>query len=321
MLHWGFIGCGDVVKRKSGAAFWIDGKSDVVTVMSRDVKHCKEYAQENNIPYYCTSAEELINSEKVNAVYVATPPASHTEYAKMAILAGKSVYVEKPLGMTYEECCSISSLAEKYNVGVYTAFYRRALPYFQKLKELIRDGELGNIRQVIIRQSKKYSNNLLENSWRLKPEISGGGLFNDIGCHAVDIIMYLLGEYTEYEIYSENQKESSSVDDAVSMMFRIGKVLGVGVWCYDSFNNYDRTEIIGDKGKVVFSITQLDSFSVIVNGDEKKYFFEIEKLPQKYMVSNVVDSILGLAEPLCCLKEACMVSKIIDDKKFWSDRY
>ena len=124
IIKWGFIGCGEVTKYKSGPAFQKIEHSEVVAVMSRDISKAKTYAKERGIAKWYNDAQELINDEEVNAVYIATPPSSHATYAIMSMKAGKPVYIEKPMAVTYEECCRslvypvFSSLRNKLIVGV-----------------------------------------------------------------------------------------------------------------------------------------------------------------------------------------------------------
>ena len=150
-VHWGFIGCGEVTEKKSGPAFnMIDG-SKVVAVMSRDEEKVKSYARRHNIPRWYTDAQELIGDEDVNAIYIATPPSSHATFAIMAMKAGKPVYIEKPMAASYEDCARINRISQETGIPCFVAYYRRYLPYFQKVRQLVEEGEIGNVINVQIR--------------------------------------------------------------------------------------------------------------------------------------------------------------------------
>ncbi len=99
----------------------------------------------HNVPKFYSDAHDLINDNDINAVYVATPPGSHAEYAIASIKAGKPVYIEKPMAVNYAECVKINEASEKYDVPVFVAYYRRALPGFLKVKELIENGSIGKV--------------------------------------------------------------------------------------------------------------------------------------------------------------------------------
>ena len=127
-IQWGFIGCGEVTKYKSGPAFQKIEGSEVVAVMSRNGEKAKAYAKERGIPKWYDDAQELIDDPEVNAVYIATPPSSHATYAIMSMKAGKPVYIEKPMAVTYEECCRINRISKETGVPCFVAYYRRSVP-------------------------------------------------------------------------------------------------------------------------------------------------------------------------------------------------
>ena len=140
IIKWGFIGCGEVTKTKSGPAFQKVEHSEVVAVMSRDGAKAKAYAKERGIKKWYDDAQELIDDPEVNAIYIATPPSSHATYAIMAMKAGKPAYIEKPMAQTYEECTRINRISQETGIPCFVAYYRRYLPYFQKVKELVENG-------------------------------------------------------------------------------------------------------------------------------------------------------------------------------------
>ena len=148
MIKWGFIGCGEVTKTKSGPAFQKVEHSEVVAVMSRDGAKAKAYAKERGIRKWYDDAQELIDDPEVNAIYIATPPSSHATYAIMAMKAGKPAYIEKPMAVTYEECTRINRISKETGVPCFVAYYRRYLPYFQKVKEMVENGSIGNVINV-----------------------------------------------------------------------------------------------------------------------------------------------------------------------------
>ena len=188
MINWGIIGCGNVTEVKSGPAFNKVEGSRLIAVMRRNRSLAEDYARRHNVPKVYSDANDLINDKDINAVYIATPPGSHMEYAIAAIKAGKPVYIEKPMAVNYAQCLKINETAQKYNVPVFVAYYRRALPGFLKVKDLIESGSIGKVRLIQIQLFKAPSED--EKSgilpWRVDPAISGGGHFFDLGCHQLD---------------------------------------------------------------------------------------------------------------------------------------
>src|SRR5665647_834137 len=101
MINWGIIGCGDVTELKSGPAFNKIEYSKLVAVMRRSEAKAADYARRHGVPKWYSDAGLLISDPDVNAIYVATPPDTHSRYAIEAMKAGKPVYVEKPMARNY----------------------------------------------------------------------------------------------------------------------------------------------------------------------------------------------------------------------------
>ena len=223
-IRWGFIGCGEVTEKKSGPAFSMIRNSEVVAVMSRDLEKAASYARRHNIPRWYNDAQLLIGDEDVNAIYIATPPSSHATFAIMAMKAGKPVYIEKPMAATYEDCARINRISKETGVPCFVAYYRRYLPYFQKVKEIVSRGEIGNVINVQIRfavppRDLDYNNKNLP--WRVQADIAGGGYFYDLAPHQLDFLQEMFGCILEAEGYKNNIGKLYDAEDTVSAPFSV----------------------------------------------------------------------------------------------------
>ena len=120
---------------------------------------------------------------------------THTgEYVVRVARAGKPVYVEKPMARTALECEDMISACEEAGVGLFVAYYRRAMPRFVTVKELLNSGRIGQLRSVSIRNERSAPvGEADQEGWRVDPEISGGGHFVDLGSHILDLLDWLLG--------------------------------------------------------------------------------------------------------------------------------
>ena len=145
-VRWGIIGCGDVTEVKSGPGLQKADGSELVAVMRRDGDKAKDYAVRHGVAKWTDDADALINDPDVNAVYIATPPDSHADYAQRVAAAGKPVYVEKPMARTYAECQAMLAACQRANVPLFVAYYRRCLPPFVYVKELLDAGAIGAVR-------------------------------------------------------------------------------------------------------------------------------------------------------------------------------
>jgi predicted dehydrogenase len=257
-VRWGIIGCGDVTEVKSGPAFQeIDGSS-LVAVMRRDGDKARDYAQRHGVPRWYDDAAALIADEQVNAVYVATPPSTHKLYALMSIAAGKPVYVEKPMAMDAGECAEIIEAGRAANVPVFVAYYRRALPRFAKVRELLFDDQaIGAPRIVNTVLHQPLHPRYLDRSarhWHVDPAVSGGGLFMDLGCHTLNLLDWLFGPIVSAKGHASAQRKAYPAEDTVAMSFAFGSgVLGTGLWNFCSFEHHDLIEVIGEQGRLSFA--------------------------------------------------------------------
>lgn len=259
-LNWGIIGCGDVTEVKSGPAFNKVPHSSLVAVMRRDAAKAADYAKRHQVPTWYDDADALIHDPNVNAVYVATPPDTHADYAIRAMRAGKPVYVEKPMALNADQCEVMNQVSRETGVPLFVAFYRRALPYFLKVKELIDQKVIGDIRYVRVQLNWQPRPEELSEQpqlgWRVLPEISGGGHFHDLAAHQFDFLEYALGPIKTARGIARNQAGLYAADDIVIANFEFESgVLGVGSWCFTANpeQRTETTELIGSAGKITFS--------------------------------------------------------------------
>ena len=103
-IRWGIIGCGNVTEVKSGPGFQQVVGSTLLMAMRRDAAQVEDYAQRHGVPKWTTDADRLIHDPEVDAVYIATPPGKHLEYALRVAAAGKPAYIEKPMARNHAEC-------------------------------------------------------------------------------------------------------------------------------------------------------------------------------------------------------------------------
>ena len=186
-IRWGIIGCGDVTEVKSGPGFQKADGSSLLAVMRRDGKLAEDYANRHQVPRWYDDANELINDPDVDAVYVATPPAFHKEYVLRCAKVGKPVYVEKPMAMNTAETLEMTKACKEADVPLFVAFYRRSMPRFLRIKELLDSKIIGDIRYVTVRNTTPCleDTEVKELPWRVDPALAGGGYFMDIGCHTL----------------------------------------------------------------------------------------------------------------------------------------
>lgn len=315
-INWGIIGCGDVTEVKSGPAFNKIEGSNLLAVMRRDLLKAEDYAKRHNVPKYYTDAADLIADPDIHAVYVATPPSSHLEYTVAALAAGKPVYVEKPMALLEAECLEMIEASKRYNAKLTVAHYRRALPMFIKIKELI--AKIGDIRFVNIQFLQAAQTKLVAKSevnWRQNPDISGGGLFHDMAPHHIDLMLYFFGDPGHVSGYSANQSKLSEADDIVSgeMIFK-NDIFCKGLWCFNvpEKETTDQCEIIGSSGKVVFPFHG-NFCEFTTAGETHRYDFTHPPHIEQPMIELVVNYFSGKTDiNPCDAMEGVKVARIMD---------
>ena len=304
-VRWGFIGCGEVTEMKSGPAFSMIHRSEVVAVMSRDAEKAASYARRNNIPRWYTDPQLLIGDEDVNAIYIATPPSSHATFAIMAMKAGKPVYIEKPMAASYEDCSRINRISQETGIPCFVAYYRRYLPYFQKVKELVNSGRIGKVINVQIRFAQPprdldYNNKNLP--WRVQSDIAGGGYFYDLAPHQLDLFQDIFGCILEAEGYKNNLGRLYDAEDTVSACFKFESgIPGSGSWCFVAHESAkeDRIEIIGDKGMICFSVFTYDPIALHTENGREEILPDNPPYVQLPLIKAVVEHLQGKAICTC----------------------
>lgn len=317
-INWGIIGCGNVCEKKSGPSFYKIEHSNLVAVMRRDPDKVKDYAMRHKVDKYYTDADQLIADSQVDAVYIATPPNTHMQYAIKAMQAGKPVYVEKPMGMNSAECEEMIRTSETTNQKLFVAFYRRALPYFLKVKELLESGVIGNVLTVEVKQYRSPRVSDLTSSdhtWRVDKDIAGEGYFYDLAPHTLDILDFLLGEITDAKGFSANLGQFYEVKDTISaiLKFKSG-VIGSGRWCFVTSAQTDVDSIIitGTKGEIRFSTFAFSPILLLSDTASESFDIPSPEHIQQPLIQTIVDELRGVGKCPSTGVSGARTSRVMD---------
>ena len=185
---------------------------------------------------------------------------SHEEYTLKAAKAGKPVYVEKPMARTHKECLTMVEACQRSNVPLFTAYYSRSLPNFLKIRSMLKDGIIGDVRYVNILLNKTLQPDIVwasgnNDNWRIVPEISGGGYFFDFASHQLDMMDFLFGPVQNAQGVARNQANLYSAEDIVMGTFHFDSgIVGQGTWCFTTskISDTEVTTIVGSKGQSHF---------------------------------------------------------------------
>lgn len=266
-IRWGIIGCGDVCEVKSGPAFQKSDGSELTAVMRRNATKAEDFARRHGVARWTDDADSIIHGDDVDAVYVATPPGFHEEYALRVAVAGKPCYVEKPMARNAAECDRMVAAFAEADVPLFVAYYRRCLPRFVRIKQLLDAGAIGTVTGVSLRFAGPFHRQKSFDAWRLDPAEAGAGLFLDLASHALDLIDHLLGPITQVGGVATNRATPIDAEDTVAMHFQHHSgVVGTGLWNFAATVPTDRLVLEGNDGRVSCSIFGAEEVVVTRDG-------------------------------------------------------
>lgn len=292
VVRWGILGCGDVTEVKSGPAFAQAAGSRLVAVMRRDAAKAADYARRHGVSRWYADAGQLVADPEVDAIYVATPPDAHLDGALLAAAAGKPAYVEKPMARHTPECDRMIAAFAAARRPLFVAYYRRALPRFTLVKELLDRGEIGDVTAVSYAQAEPFHRK--DAGWRIDAAIAGAGHFLDVGSHTLDLMDWLFGPLLDVAGTAANRASPYAPEDTVALSFRTaGGIVGAGTWNFASAARRDAFRIEGTQGAIEFSVFENAPVRLETPAGARSLTRDHPPHVQQPLVQLVVDDLLG----------------------------
>ncbi len=316
-IRWGILGAGDVCEVKSGPAFQKAQNSELTAVMRRDGEKAADFARRHGVGKWYDSLDALLQDPGIDAIYIASPPKFHLEHCLASLAAGKHVYLEKPMAMNGAQCAEIIEAEARSPGSVVVAHYRRALPAFNKIDEIIKGGLIGEVRLAEVNFFLPEENTLIPDTgdnWRLNPEISGGGLFHDLSPHLLDLLLVYFGRPLGYEGFATRLNQSAPADDFVqgTILFE-NNIIFRGCWCFSvaPCAVSDRLVITGNRGVVS---TPFFGDEVRLCGTDEETVIACTNPPniQLPMIEAATNYFLGRGGCPCPAADGLQVMEIID---------
>lgn len=268
-IRWGMIGTGSVARLKSGPAFSLAGGSELAAVSSRTPDSARSYAQAHGVPMVFPTPIELIRSADVDAVYIATPPASHVPLALEVARAGKPCCIEKPMAVFHEDAQAALRAFEAIGIPLFVSYYRRSLPRFRHILDWIARGEIGTVRSVEWRLSRPPALGTGMPGWRTNPDEAPGGLFEDLGCHGLDLFDFLIGPVSAVHESRLVFSRDAEVPHAVEASWQHGPAIeGHGRWDFAAAERGDTATIAGARGRIHFSV--FDESPIVLEAEHRR---------------------------------------------------
>jgi len=292
--------------------------SKVAGVFARNQSKAADFIKRHSLPKVYATVEELLADEQVDMVYVATPPGSHLEYTLAALDAGKHVYVEKPMTTYYADGLKMTRAAKAKGLKIFVAHYRRALPYFQLVKNMIDQGRIGRVLHVDMKlfHAPQPTDTKPDLHWRLQPELAGGGYFFDHAPHGIDIVQYLLGEtITDATGKSNNFGRLYAAEDSVAGVMKTEHSIPiVASWCYvvAPEARTDQLVFTGTEGQIKCAVFDFNPIELLQGS--KTEFFPVQNPMHIQMpyIQSIVNELRGEGSCSCHAEDALTTAWAMD---------
>lgn len=294
-IGFGIIGCGDVTEKKSGPAFQKAEGSRLVAVMRRDPVKLQDYAKRHGVKKYSTNYMDLLTDPEIDAVYIATPPHMHLFYALEAAKYGKAVYVEKPMALSAAQCRQMVDACRAHNVPLFVAYYRRGQEKFKRVKALLEEGAIGQVRSFAYTYACPAPAFNASRAWLFNREEAGGGMLYDVGSHMVDTLLFLLDDVESASGISANIAHAYDVNDVSSGFIRFKSgVQGTLQMSFHAAENRDEGMIYGSEGSIRFSIMDMEPIALRRSGGEERIAFDPLEHVQQPWIQRMVHILQGV---------------------------
>ena len=313
-VNWLLVGTGDIAQKRVAPAIASTENSRLYAVCDLVVERARKFVSDYNVEKIYTDYNEAIKDENIDAVYIATPVNLHIPMALKSIKAGKHVLVEKPLGLSLEDTASAIEAERNTSLSTGCAYFRRFYPGFQIVKDMLENGEFGEI--VLVRMA--YFSNFDPSPddpkyWRVVKSRSGGGPISDMGSHMFDVLIGLLGMPVAVQSMTSSVARNWDVEAGVAILMRLSN----GAPVTASFNWNSKTwvhmfEIVGTEAKVLWQPYDSSTIIKTVGRDISNIELTIPENVHQPLIEDFVNSILEGRKPLVTFAEAAKTNKLMD---------
>ncbi|MHA1150454.1 MAG: Gfo/Idh/MocA family protein [Promethearchaeota archaeon] len=312
VIKWGLIGCGDIANKRVAPALVNLSNSKLIAVARYNPNLVQSFAEKFGVKKRYKKWQDLIKDEEIDAVYIATPVYLHAPMTIAACENGKHVLCEKPMALNSEECRNMIRAADKNGVKLGISYYRRFYPLINRIKELIKNGEIG---EPTLAQLNVFSYAPIDpdgkRGWFINPQQAGGGPMKDVATHRIEVLLNLFGEPAKItshlsQLYFERKVEDTGF---VGIEFK-KRILGIITVTHTSFEKKDTLDIYGTRGSL--HVPVLNSELLIINNEQglREEQWPCAKNLHQPLITNFIESVLNDKQPVVDGKvgiEVCMI--------------
>lgn len=312
----GLIGAGEIAQNFHLPIHFRLPNVNIFAIYDRNKSKAQLIAEKYNIPHVCTTYEEMLKLNELDAVDICTSTDVHAEIAVAAIEAGKHTLIEKPIARNYEEAKLIKDAEDKSDVKVMVATNQRFRYDAKMLKSYVQNNDIGDIFYV----QGSWLQQKRSAEWREQIEKSGGGVLIDLGISLIDSLMWIC-DFPEIMSVSANTFThlTSKVEDVciANIKFANGSIATMEMsWSLFSSRSSFAFNVYGSNGSAKINPVQLykingDVYQPVTNTDIHSNM-EIFRKSFESEIKHFINAVQGFSPVVSTVNEAVTIMKIID---------
>lgn len=314
-LRWGIISTARIAVNAVIPGIQQSTMGEVAAIASRNLAKAEEAAEKAGIPKAYGSYEELLADDGIDAVYVPLPNDMHKEWTIRAAEAGKHVLCEKPFAMNAREAEEMVEACAKADVHLAEAFMYRHHPRYAQIADIIRSGEIGEIRGI--NGAFTFNNAKDTTNFRNRPEHGGGSIY-DIGVYPISAARLLLGREPEAAtVHALFSPEHGGVDMMAAGLLEFSGGIALTFDCGMWASGRNTLEIIGTEGRIelpsafVCSPTEPSVFYVVAGNQRREV--ELPGVNQYALqADDFADVVLNGKPPKFAPEDAVANMRVVD---------
>jgi predicted dehydrogenase len=248
-LRWGVLSTANIGLKKVLPAMQQGENTTVVAIASRDLAKARQAAAALGIPTAYGSYEELLADPNIDAIYNPLPNQFHVPWTIKAAEAGKHVLCEKPISLTVAEAKTLLEVRARTGVKICEAFMIRSFPQWRRLRALLDEGRIGDLRSITGFFSYFNAN---PSNIRNKME-SGGGAVYDIGCYLIHASRYAFKQEPKRVVATLDRDPEMHIDRLASAILEFPGGHSIFT-CSTQLIPYQRVNFLGTRGRIELEI-------------------------------------------------------------------
>ncbi len=312
ILKWGLIGCGDIAGRRVAPALRDLPNCELCAVTRSRHDLAESFAKKFEVKKWYPTSQELLADREIDAIYIATPVHLHAAQTIAAAEAGKHVLCEKPMAMNEKECDEMIAACRANDVKLGVAYYRHFYPVIERIKSVIRSGEIG-VPVMVQVNSFEWFDPQPNNSryWLIKKELGGGGPMFDFGCHRIEVLMNLFGPVKHITSMVSNVVFDREVEDTATALFQFESgTCGVLCVTHAASEPRDTLEIFGTKGSIDVPVLNAGELKIRTSEGARPESHPPARNTHQPLIEDFVEAVLSNRQPRVDGATGKMVSKI-----------